>query len=219
MFLTYNILCLVVIEMECPYCQHPETKVTDSRDTGTYAIRRRRECLKCNKRFTTYEYVEMTPVYIVKKDGSVTNSRFAKKQAVKPCSFERIYFSRGTDKDIYKERKKLGAYLAPTILEEINYDFDNTVFSFIPNTASVAFQGLLDEVRDFNANMIQEQIIKSKSNISKKHLQKLFSNKPRVEAIAVKDVKLRTFITADKQRDDLVASMFTLPYFASPSNL
>ena len=145
---------------------------------------------------------------IVKKDGSVTNSRFAKKQAVKPCSFERIYFSRGTDKDIYKERKKLGAYLAPTILEEINYDFDNTVFSFIPNTASVAFQGLLDEVRDFNANMIQEQIIKSKSNISKKHLQKLFSNKPRVEAIAVKDVKLRTFITADKQRDDLVAHVY-----------
>ncbi len=149
---------------------------------------------------------------IVKKDGSITNSRFAKKQAVKPCSFERIYFSRGTDKDIYKERKKLGAYLAPTILEEINYDFDNTVFSFIPNTASVAFQGLLDEVRDFNADMIQEQIIKSKSNISKEHLQKLFSNKPRVEAIAVKDVKLRTFITADTQRDDLVAHVYDVTY-------
>jgi len=149
---------------------------------------------------------------IVKKDGSITNSRFAKKQAVKPCSFERIYFSRGTDKDIYKERKKLGAYLTPTILEEINYDFDNTVFSFIPNTASVAFQGLLDEVHDFNADMIQEQIIKSKSNISKKHLQKLFSNKPRVEAIAVKDVKLRTFITADTQRDDLVAHVYDVTY-------
>ncbi len=149
---------------------------------------------------------------IVKKDGSIINSRFAKKRVVKPCSFERIYFSRGTDKDIYKERKKLGAYLAPTILEEINYDFDNTVFSFIPNTASVAFQGLLDEVHDFNANLIQEQIIKSKSSISKKHLQKLFSNKPRVEAIAVKDVKLRTFITADTQRDDLVAHVYDVTY-------
>lgn len=149
---------------------------------------------------------------IVKKDGSIINSRFAKKRVVKPCSFERIYFSRGTDKDIYKERKKLGAYLAPTILEEINYDFDNTVFSFIPNTASVAFQGLLDEVHDFNANLIQEQIIKTKSSISKKHLQKLFSNKPRVEAIAVKDVKLRTFITADTQRDDLVAHVYDVTY-------
>ena len=149
---------------------------------------------------------------IVKKDSSITNSRFAKKQAIKPCSFERIYFSRGTDKDIYRERKKLGAYLAPTILEEIDYDFDNTVFSFIPNTASVAFQGLLDEVHDFNAHMIQEQIIKTKSSISKKHLQKLFSKKPRVEAIAVKDVKLRTFITADTQRDDLVAHVYDVTY-------
>ena len=110
---------------------------------------------------------------IVKKDGSVNLSRFAKKQTVKPCSFERIYFSRGTDKDIYQERKRLGAYLAPAILEEIDYDFNKTVFSFIPNTASVAFQGLLDEIHDFNARLIQEEIVKSKTAVSKEKLERI----------------------------------------------
>jgi len=161
-----------------------------------------------------HEVNEINPgeALIVKKNGWISREMIRVPHKRTSCSFERIYFSRGSDKDIYKERKKLGAYLTPTILEEINYDFDNTVFSFIPNTASVAFQGLLDEVHDFNADMIQEQIIKSKSNISKKHLQKLFSNKPRVEAIAVKDVKLRTFITADTQRDDLVAHVYDVTY-------
>jgi amidophosphoribosyltransferase len=149
---------------------------------------------------------------IIKKDGTVNLSRFAKKQTVKPCSFERIYFSRGTDKDIYQERKKLGAYLAPAILEEIEYDFNKTVFSFIPNTASVAFQGLLDEIHDFNTRLIQEEIVKSKTAISKDKLQQLFAFKPRVEAIAVKDAKLRTFITADTQRDDLVAHVYDVTY-------
>jgi amidophosphoribosyltransferase len=149
---------------------------------------------------------------IVKKDGSVNLSRFAKKQTVKSCSFERIYFSRGTDKDIYQERKRLGAYLAPAILEEIGYDFNKTVFSFIPNTASVAFQGLLDEIYDFNARLIQGEIVKSKTGVSKEKLQKLFAFKPRVEAIAVKDAKLRTFITADTQRDDLVAHVYDVTY-------
>jgi len=149
---------------------------------------------------------------IVKKDGRVSVSGFSDKRPVKACSFERIYFSRGTDKDIYQERKRLGAYLTGSILEEINYDFNHTVFSFIPNTASVAFQGLLDEIHDFRARMIQEQIVKSKSDLSKKQLQKLFVNKLRVEAIAVKDVKLRTFITEDVQRDDLVAHVYDVTY-------
>jgi len=160
------------------------------------------------------EVKELDPGHalIVKKDGTVNLSRFARKQTVKPCSFERIYFSRGTDKDIYQERKKLGAYLAPAILEEINYDFNKTVFSFIPNTASVAFQGLLDEIQDFNARLIQEEIVKSKTAVSKEKLRGLFAFKPRVEAIAVKDAKLRTFITADTQRDDLVAHVYDVTY-------
>jgi len=160
------------------------------------------------------EVKELDPGHalIVKKDGAVNLSRFARKQTVKPCSFERIYFSRGTDKDIYQERKKLGAYLAPAILEEINYDFNKTVFSFIPNTASVAFQGLLDEIQDFNARLIQEEIVKSKTAVSKEKLRGLFAFKPRVEAIAVKDAKLRTFITADTQRDDLVAHVYDVTY-------
>ncbi|RLD34568.1 MAG: amidophosphoribosyltransferase [Bacteroidetes bacterium] len=160
------------------------------------------------------EVKELEPGHalIVKKDGRVSVSGFSDKRPVKACSFERIYFSRGTDKDIYQERKRLGAYLAGSILEEINYNFDHTVFSFIPNTASVAFQGLLDEIHEFRARMIQEQIVKSTSVLSKKQLQKLFADKLRVEAIAVKDVKLRTFITEDVQRDDLVAHVYDVTY-------
>ncbi len=167
------------------------------------------------------EVKELDPGHalIVKKDGRVTVSQFTEKRPVKACSFERIYFSRGTDKDIYQERKRLGAFLTSAILEEINYDFDNTVFSYIPNTASVAFQGLLDEIHNFRSAMIREQILKSKSTPSKKQLEKLFANNLRVEAIAVKDVKLRTFITEDVQRDDLVAHVYDVTYGIVKENI
>ena len=160
------------------------------------------------------EVKELPPGHalIVKKDGTTAISRFTAKKPVKACSFERIYFSRGTDKDIYQERKKLGSYLADAIMNEIDFDFDHTVFSFIPNTASVAFQGLVDQIHEFRSKSIREQILKSKSGFTKKKLDKLFANNLRIEAIAVKDVKLRTFITEDVQRNDLVAHVYDVTY-------
>ena len=149
---------------------------------------------------------------IIKKDANVEISRFIGKKPLKSCSFERIYFSRGTDKDIYQERKSLGKLLTPAILEEIDYDLKNTVFSYIPNTASVAFQGMMDQIHTFSIGMIKEKILKSKDNLSPERLDAIFSITPRVESIAVKDAKLRTFITQDTQRDDLVGHVYDVTY-------
>jgi len=149
---------------------------------------------------------------IIKKNGLVTIDRFIAPLPKKSCSFERIYFSRGTDTDIYQERKRLGWSLGPAILEEINFNIRDTVFSFIPNTASVAFQGLMDKVYDFSADSIKERIMGQKGKIDADQLDYLLKHKPRVEAIAVKDAKLRTFITQDNQRDDLVAHVYDVTY-------
>ena len=161
-----------------------------------------------------HEVKELEPGHamVVKKDGTINIDLFIEPKPVKACSFERIYFSRGTDQDIYNERKKLGWLLGQTILEEINYDLAQTVFSYIPNTASVAFQGLVDFINSFNANKIKEDILSGKNELSKEKLEELLSVHPRVEAIAVKDVKLRTFITADTHRDDLVAHVYDVTY-------
>jgi len=149
---------------------------------------------------------------IIKKSGEVQMDRFCEPKPIKPCSFERIYFSRGTDKDIYAERKRLGYLLGPSILKEINYDIENTVFSYIPNTASVAFQGLVDKMNSYSADAIGEKIKMSGGKLSDEELNKLLSIRPRVESIAVKDAKLRTFITADNQRDNLVAHVYDVTY-------
>jgi len=149
---------------------------------------------------------------IIKKDSTYKLERFIEPKPIKACSFERIYFSRGTDKDIYQERKSLGNLLAPAILEEVDYDLINTVFSYIPNTASVAFQGMIDRVSAFSADMIKQRIMKNKENLSNEMLDVFFNARPRVESIAVKDVKLRTFITQDNQRDDLVGHVYEVTY-------
>jgi len=149
---------------------------------------------------------------IIKKDGSVSSDRYIDPLPKKACSFERIYFSRGTDKDIYQERKKLGWLLGDSIFSEINFDFENTVFSYIPNTASVAFQGLVDRLYDYTSVKIKERLLDENSKLSPAEIEKAFSFRPRIEAIAVKDVKLRTFITADTKRDDLVAHVYDITY-------
>ncbi len=136
------------------------------------------------------------------------------KPASKPtaCSFERIYFSRGTDVDIYKERKKLGAIITPEILREINYDLRNTVFSYIPNTAAVAYQGMVEAVNSFCNQIKSERILALGPNINKENLEEIMLFNPRMETVAVKDMKLRTFITQDKQRDDLVGHVYDITY-------
>jgi len=164
---------------------------------------------------------ELEPAHalIVRKNGELINEAFMAPLPKKSCSFERIYFSRGTDRDIYLERKKLGKLLGYPVLEAIDYDLKNTVFSFIPNTASVAFQGLVEQLNDFTAEQIKGKILSEQGNLSKERLDVLFSNRPRVETIAVKDAKLRTFITTDNQRDDLVAHVYGVTYGIVRNNL
>ena len=157
---------------------------------------------------------ELKPAHalVIKKNGKVICDKFTEPLPKKACSFERIYFSRGTDKDIYLERKELGRLLAPMVLEEVNYDLKNTVFSFIPNTASVAFQGLIDKVNEFTVQKITNNILDTGKKVDRNELEKIMDYKPRVETIAVKDAKLRTFITQDNARNDLVGYVYDVTY-------
>jgi len=151
-------------------------------------------------------------VLIIKKDGLVTETLFTKELNRKACSFERIYFSRGSDHDIYKERKKLGFLITPKVLKSINYDFKNTVFSYIPNTSEVCFYGMMEKMISVCNDYKKEKIHELGKNITKEEVDRIFSVNPRFEKIAVKDVKLRTFITSDIQRDDLVAHVYDITY-------
>ncbi|MBN2172704.1 MAG: amidophosphoribosyltransferase [Bacteroidales bacterium] len=151
-------------------------------------------------------------VVIVKNNGVSGEFRFKKPTEKKSCSFERIYFSRGTDRDIYLERKMLGKLLASQILKAIDFDLENTVFSYIPNTAAVAFRGLAEELDQFCNSLKKDKILQLNGKINRKSLDEIFKLKPRIEKIAVKDVKLRTFITQDTQRDDLVGHVYDVTY-------
>ncbi len=160
------------------------------------------------------EVRELKPghVLIIKQDGRISETAFTEKREMKACSFERIYFSRGTDKDIYKERKQLGKLLTPSVLQSINHDIDNTVFSYIPNTATVAFKGLIEEVHAFCNQIKSDRIMELGKNATPEKLSKILSFSPRVEDIAVKDIKLRTFISKDSGRNDLVGHVYDITY-------
>jgi amidophosphoribosyltransferase len=157
---------------------------------------------------------ELPPAHaiIVKATGEVLIDKVREPAEPKKCSFERIYFSRGTDKEIYRERKKLGLLLTPAVLNAVDGDLENSVFSYIPNTAESAFYGLIKGVED-HLNSYKVKAISGKGNkITEAELEKIISMRPRVEKIAVKDVKLRTFITEDKGRDDLVGHVYDITY-------
>ncbi len=130
----------------------------------------------------------------------------------KACSFERIYFSRGSDSDIYRERKKLGELLTPQIIEAVDGEIENTVFSFIPNTAETAFYGMIKGIEASMAGQIREKILARGTEITEDELDRLLMTRPRVEKVALKDIKLRTFITQDKGRDDLVGHVYDITY-------
>ncbi len=160
------------------------------------------------------EINEVKPGYalIIRKDGTVSHDEIRVPQTRKSCSFERIYFSRGTDKSIYKERKMLGELLTPAILKAVDFDYQNTVFSFIPNTAETAFYGMVKGVEDFLKKEKKRMILEKGSSITEQELDDIIAMRPRVEKIAVKDIKLRTFITQDKGRDDLVGHVYDVTY-------
>ena len=149
---------------------------------------------------------------IVKKDGSVSNKMIRVPHTRRSCSFERIYFSRGSDKDIYQERKMLGRLLSPAILKSINYDIENTVFSFIPNTSETAFYGLVQGVRQYCVDWKIKELKERNGSITNEEMEVVLSVEPRVEKLAIKDVKLRTFIADDASRDDLVAHVYDVTY-------
>ena len=149
---------------------------------------------------------------IVKKDGSYKLEQIMEAGERAACSFERIYFSRGTDKDIYCERKKLGEQLSDKVLQTINYDLDNTIFSYIPNTSETAFFGLIKGVEDYMLRDKQKQIMEAGRVLTSDELWQIITKRPRVEKIAVKDVKMRTFITEDKARDDMVEHVYDVTY-------
>ena len=148
---------------------------------------------------------------LTKKSGAVKLSQIQQAVAPKSCSFERIYFSRGGDAEIYKERKKLGRLLFPQIQKSIDNDLENTVFSFIPNTAETSFYGLLGAVQDNIVQLLKDSM-QNKKHLQNGELEKLFSLRPRIEKIAIKDAKLRTFITEDASRDDLVPHVYDVTY-------
>ena len=149
---------------------------------------------------------------IIKASGETSIEQVRDEAELRKCSFERIYFSRGTDKTIYRERKKLGELLTNPVLKAVGNDIENTVFSYIPNTAESAFYGLIKGVEDYINKSKLDSIIEKGRNITRDELQKIISQRPRVEKIAVKDVKLRTFITEDIGRDDLVGHVYDVTY-------
>ncbi len=149
---------------------------------------------------------------IVRKNGKVSQEMFRQPLEKKSCSFERIYFSKGNDQDIYKERKKLGNLMVPLILEAIEGDLNKTVFSFIPNTAEVAYYGMVEGLESYIRKLQKEYI--NKEPIDKEELTRLLNLRVRMEKVAIKDVKLRTFITQDSERDELVSHVYDITYGA-----
>ncbi len=149
---------------------------------------------------------------IMKKDGRVREKEIRVPQEKRACSFERIYFSRGSDKDIYRERRKLGELLVPEVLNAIGGDLENTVFSFIPNTAEIAYYGLLHGLEDHQLEDKKKEIVKNKEQLTEAYLDQLLTKKIRVEKIAIKDVKLRTFIAQESGRKDLVGHVYDVTY-------
>ncbi|UII30071.1 amidophosphoribosyltransferase [Fulvivirga ulvae] len=147
---------------------------------------------------------------IMKKNGQFGEYQFIKPTEKMSCSFERIYFSRGTDPDIYNERKKLGKLLVPQILKAINFDLKNTVFSYIPNTAETAFLGMMEGMEDYLSAKRKEVVLEGKPRVDS--VEDILSFRPRVEKIVIKDAKLRTFIADDDHRDEMVAHVYDTTY-------
>jgi amidophosphoribosyltransferase len=158
------------------------------------------------------EIKEVTPGHalIINKQGGSRELEILPQLEKKSCSFERIYFSRGNDPEIYEERKNLGRLLSPQILEAIDYDLQNTVFSYIPNTAETSFLGMMEGMEEYLSNYRRKSI--QNNSLSPDEIEKVFSFRPRIEKLVLKDIKLRTFITDNDNRDDLVTHVYDTTY-------
>ena len=165
-----------------------------------------------NTNFKEIKEINPGDCLVVKKSGQIQIKNVIAPVEKKACSFERIYFSRGSDKEIYNERKQLGSLLFPQILKAIEYDLENSVFSYIPNTAEVSFYGMVQKAQDYMNRDAEKKIINEGEKISKEKLRELLSQRPRIEKVAIKDAKLRTFITDDLSRDELVRHVYDVTY-------
>lgn len=165
-----------------------------------------------NVPFEKVQELEPGHAFIVKKSGKVSVEEIIPALPKKACSFERIYFSRGSDAEIYRERKELGRLVLPQVLEAIENDTDNAVFSYIPNTAETSFFGMVEAAQDFLNQRKNNHILENRHTLTAETLEELLKVKIRTEKIAIKDAKLRTFITEDSSRDDLVAHVYDVTY-------
>lgn len=165
-----------------------------------------------NVAFDDVKEIDPGSALILKKDGGMSISEILTPLTRKSCSFERIYFSRGSDAEIYQERKELGRLIMPKVLSAIDHDTENSVFSFIPNTAETSFYGMLDAAQNELNKQKNAAILKEAKNLTPERLSEIQAHKIRTEKIAIKDVKLRTFITDDSSRDDLVAHVYDVTY-------
>ena len=165
-----------------------------------------------NVKFESVKELPPGHALIIKKNGTVNLEKVRESQEKKSCSFERIYFSRGSDREIYRERKMLGEMLVPDILKAIDGDVDNTVFSFIPNTAESAFYGLVKGVEDHMFRQKLDRIQKLNGKCEQKEVLKIMTERARIEKVAIKDMKLRTFISQDKGRKDMVSHVYDITY-------
>jgi len=163
---------------------------------------------------TVEQVKEISPgnALIMKKDGTISENEIRVPQERKSCSFERIYFSRGSDRDIYRERRKLGELLVPQVLKAIDHDLENSVFSFIPNTAEIAYYGLLHGLEQYQLEEKKKELFKNKDSLNEAYLDEILTKKIRAEKIAIKDVKLRTFIAQESGRKDLVGHVYDITY-------
>jgi len=162
--------------------------------------------------------IERGCALIIKKNGQISMNKIIEQLPKKSCSFERIYFSRGSDKDIYTERKNLGKLVFPQILKKINNDIKNTVFSYIPNTAETSFYGMREAAEDFLNLQKTKAILSGKKELSAERVTQILAQRPRIEKLAIKDAKLRTFIADDTSRDDIVAHVYDVTYGIVKSN-
>ena len=164
-----------------------------------------------NVPFDKVQELEPGNAIIIKKNGNVSIQEVRTPLEKKACSFERIYFSRGGDAEIYKERKELGKLILPKVLESVNNDIENTVFSYIPNTAELSFYGMVEAAHKYLDNKKTKAIL-SADNLSEDKIKSILAESIRTEKVAIKDAKLRTFITEDSSRDDLVAHVYDVTY-------
>ncbi|MDL5510543.1 amidophosphoribosyltransferase [Arenibacter sp. M-2] len=171
-----------------------------------------------NVNFEDVKELDPGHAIIIKKNGKVKIKKILEPTERKACSFERIYFSRGSDKEIYQERKMLGKLLFPLILKSIDNDIKNTVFSYIPNTAETSFFGMVIAAQNYMNKKKEEQILSIGRKITREELHEILEVRPRIEKVAIKDAKLRTFITQDSSRDDLVAHVYDISYGSVKEN-